>query len=253
MSGRLIANLEAHAPLATEERAAVEALLGSAKTVPADADLVVDGEVATDCHVLLEGQAFRYKTLPDGRRQIVFFHAPGDVLDLQLAFLGVDYSVASLTMCRVAPVPRLRLAELIAARPRIGLAFWRMSLQEAAIQREWMVGMGRRTAYARVAHLLCEVFLRLKRMDLVQNDRCRFPITQTHLADAVGLSGVHTNRVLQQLRASGLIELRSRELIVRDWNGLAAAGEFDPAYLHVQVDRAAVMRSSPSASRSLAD
>ena len=104
MPGRLIANLEAHAPLTPEERAAVEALLGPTKTFPADADLVVDGEAAADCHILLEGQAFRHKTLPDGRRQIMYFHVPGDVLDLQLAFLGVDYSVASLTMCRVASI-----------------------------------------------------------------------------------------------------------------------------------------------------
>ncbi|WP_296597554.1 Crp/Fnr family transcriptional regulator [Phenylobacterium sp.] len=238
MSGRLIANLGRNTPLAPEDGAAIEALLGAVRTVPADTELVVDGEGATDCHVLLEGQAFRHKTLPDGRRQIVFFHVPGDLLDLPLVFLDVDYNVASLTMCRVAPVSRAKLADLIEARPRIGRAFWRMSLQEAAIQREWMVGMGRRSAYARVAHLLCEVFQRLQRVDLVQNNRCRFPITQTHLADAAGLSGVHTNRVLQQLRASGLIELRSRELIVRDWNGLAAAGEFDPAYLQA--------RSAPS-------
>lgn len=244
MPGRLIANLEIHGPLAPEDRAAVEALLGATKTVPADADLVVDGEGAADCHVLLEGQAFRHKTLPDGRRQIVLFHAPGDVLDLQRVFLGVDYSVSSLTTCRVAPMSRVRLADLVALRPTLGRAFWRMSLLEAAIQREWMVGMGRRSAYARVAHLLCEVYLRLQRVDLVQNNRCRFPITQNHLADAAGLSGVHTNRVLQQLRASGLIELRSRELIVRDWAGLAAAGEFDPAYLNARIDGIAPARQS---------
>jgi len=240
MPGRLIANLALHAPLTLEERAAVEGLLGAVKTVPADTELVVDGEASGDCHVLLEGQAFRHKTLPDGRRQIVFFHAPGDLLDLQRAFLEVDYSVSSLSMCRVAPIARSRLAELIAGRPNVGRAFWCVNLVEAAIQREWMVGMGRRTAYARVAHLLCEVYLRLQRLDLTYNNRCRFPITQTHLADAVGLSGVHTNRVLQQLRATGLIELRSRELIIRDWAGLTAAGEFDPAYLHMRPGRAVV-------------
>lgn len=218
---------------------AVESLLGGVRTVPADTELVIDGEQATDCHVLLEGQAFRHKMLPDGRRQIVLFQAPGDLLDLPRLFLGVDYNVATLTMCRIAPIPRAKLAELIETRPPIGRAFWRMSLQEAAIQREWMVGMGRRSAYARVAHLLCEVFLRLKRVDLVQNNRCRFPITQNHLADAAGLSGVHTNRVLQQLRASGLIELRSRELIVRDWAGLAGAGEFDPSYLQAKAPASA--------------
>ena len=242
MSGRLIANLAAHGPLTPEECAAVESLLGAVKTVQADTELVVDGEASADCHVLVEGQAFRHKTLPDGRRQIVFFHVPGDVLDLQLAFLPVDYGVSTLSMCRFATMSRTRLADLIAAQPQIARAFWRTSFTEAAIQREWMIGMGRRSAYARVAHLLCEVYVRLQRMDLVQNNRCRFPITQNHLADAVGLSGVHTNRVLQQLRANGLIELRSRELIVRDWAGLVAAGEFDASYLRAAPNGAAVSR-----------
>lgn len=242
MAGRLIANLEGHGPLAPEERVAVEALVGPMKTLPSDTELVTDGEAAPDCHVLMEGQAFRHKTLPDGRRQIVFFHVPGDILDLQLAGMPVDYSVSTLAMCRVAPIARGRLADLIALRPRLGQAFWRLSLLEAAIQREWMFGMGRRTAYARVAHLLCEVYARMQRADLVQNNRCRFPITQNHLADAAGLSGVHTNRVLQALRANGLIELRSRELIVRDWAGLVAAGEFDAAYLQGAAERAAMAR-----------
>lgn len=247
MAGRLIANLAAQGPLTPEESAAIESLLGAVKTVPADTELVVDGEAASECQVLVEGQAFRHKTLPDGRRQIVFFHVPGDVLDLQLAFLPVDYSVSALTMCRIAPMSRARLADLIAARPQVARAFWRTSLLEAAIQREWMIGMGRRSAYARVAHLLCEVYLRLQRMDLVQNNRCRFPVTQNHLADAVGLSGVHTNRVLQALRANGLIELRSRELIVRDWAGLVTAGEFDAAYLHAPPNGVVVSRPGPPA------
>jgi CRP-like cAMP-binding protein len=121
----------------------------------------------------------------------------------------------------------------MAANPRVAQAFWRVSLMEAAICREWMVGMGRRSAYARIAHLFCEVIVRLRSTGLVQENRCAFPITQQHLSDALGLSAVHTNRTLQALRREGLISFQGGELVIMDWPGLRAAGEFDPGYLHL--------------------
>lgn len=233
MTARLIANLESHGPLGSEDRAAVAALVGAVRAVPAETEMVVDGQTALECQVLLEGQAFRHKTTADGRRQIIAFLAPGDILDLQRVLMGVDFGVTALTACHTAPIYSVRLEALMQARPAIGRAIWRTSFVEASIQREWMIGMGRRTAHARVAHLLCEVFLRLSRLGLTQGERCRFPWTQSHIADAAGLSGVHTNRVLQALRRRGLIVLRNRELRICDWAALAAIAEFDPAYLHL--------------------
>ncbi|MEW5687088.1 MAG: Crp/Fnr family transcriptional regulator [Pseudomonadota bacterium] len=219
--------------MSADERLAIEAMAGAARLVPAGAELVGDGEASADCLLLLDGQAFRHKTLPDGRRQILGFHTPGDVLDLQRLFLGVDYGVTALTSCRVAAVPGSKLTEALIEHPRLAHALWRMSLVEASIQREWMVGMGRKSAYARVAHLLCEMFIRLRACGLTNGERCRFPATQAHLADAVGLSQVHLNRVLQQLRSARLAAFRARELLIMDWTGLAAAGDFDGQYLHL--------------------
>lgn len=233
MIGRLVANLENHGPLAAEDRAAFLGLLGASRSQPPESELVVDGQASGECQVLLEGQAFRHKTTSDGRRQIIAFLAPGDFLDLQRMFVGVDYGVTALTQCQTAPIACVRLEGLMLQRPGVARAIWRTSLVEASIQRAWMIGVGRRTAYARLAHLLCEIFLRLSHLGLAHGQRCRFPLTQSHLADAVGLSGVHTNRVLQILRQQGLITLRGRELIIHDWQALALAGEFDPAYLHL--------------------
>lgn len=232
MLGRLIANLGGSA-VSAQERAALEAILASPRRVAAEVELVTEGEAATECHLLVEGQAFRHKTTPDGRRQITAFLAPGDILDLQRLAFPPDFTVTALTVCHVAPIPRVRLDELLAGYPRLAQGFWRLAMLEAATQRAWMMGMGRRTAYARVAHLFCEVFLRLRQAGLAQANRCRFPVTQSHLADAVGLSGVHLNRVLQSLRSDGLIAFRARELVVQDWAGLVAAGEFDASYLHL--------------------
>ena len=237
MLGRLIHNLERYVDLSTDERVAVEALGGAVRLVAAGGELVTDGEASSDCQVLVEGQAFRHKTLLDGRRQIIAFQLPGEVLDLPRILLGVDYGVSALTSCRVLAVPTAKLHELFDEHPRVSRAFWRMSLVEAAIQREWMIGMGRKSAYARVAHLLCETFVRLQSVGLATGDRCRFPATQAHLADAVGLSQVHLNRVLQQLRTARLAAFRTRELIILDWPGLAAAGDFDAQYLNLSPSR----------------
>ena len=116
--------------------------------------------------------------------------------------------------------------------PRIAQAFWLTSFVEAAIYREWLVGMGRRTAYTRIAHLFCEMIVRMRAAGLVRQNRCQFPITQQHLSDSLGLSAVHTNRTLQALRGEGLSSFHSGELAVLDWPGLKAAGEFNEGYPH---------------------
>jgi CRP-like cAMP-binding protein len=236
MPARLIANLQNYGPLAPTDRGALEALVGTPSVIAAGGDLVAEGQATSDCHVLLHGQAFRHRTLPDGRRQILSFNLQGDIVDLQGVLLSLDFGVSALTACHVATVSRSRLDALLDAQPRIARALWRYSLVEGAIFREWMVGMGRRSALARIAHLLCEIYTRMRAVGLATANRCHFPVTQAHLADALGLSGVHTNRVLQTLRASGLIGFRGRELVVLDWDGLCTAGEFDPGYLHLPVN-----------------
>lgn len=238
MPQRLIALLQNYENLSGADRQALEAIVGQRKTHPAGVELFDEGVTSTDCRLLTEGLAFRHKTLPDGRRQITCFHIPGDILDLQRLFVGLDYAATTLMTCEVAMIPRAALEAVMNAHPRIARALWAHNLAEGAVFRAWMVGMGRRSAYARIAHLLCEVVVRLRSVGVMSGDRCHFPVTQTHLADSLGLSVVHTNRVLQTLRADRLVEVRGRELIVLNWAGLTAAGEFDPAYLHLG-DRAA--------------
>ena len=232
MVSRLTANLQLYGALSADEQKAADGLVVSTRVVVAGEDLVVEGDAPSHCRVLLDGQAFRHKTLPDGRRQIMSFHIPGDVCDLQGLFLGMDHNVTALSAGEVALIPHAKLSEVMEAHPRVARALWRTSLVEAAVFREWMVGMGRRTAYARIAHLFCEMIVRMRAAGLVHQNRCSFPITQQHLSDALGLSAVHTNRTLQALRGEGLLSFQGGELVIMDWPGLTAAGEFDAGYLH---------------------
>jgi CRP-like cAMP-binding protein len=184
--------------------------------------------------LLLSGLAFRHKTLRDGRRQIMSFHVPGEICDMEGLLLAMDHSVSALSRAEVSFIPHTAMEALLDSNVQVARALWRTELVENAIAREWMVGMGRRSAYARIAHLFCEMYARLRAVGLVEGARCWFPITQTHLSDALGLSVVHTNRVLQALRAEGLLSFRAGLLTVHDWPGLKAAGEFDPGYLHLK-------------------
>jgi CRP-like cAMP-binding protein len=219
--------------LSSEENEVLRDSVKEVVQIEADRDIVREQDRCDQSHLLLRGWACRYLTLADGRRQILSFHIAGDVLDLQCAFLDLDFDVCALTRCQVAPVAKAKLRQLLDTNQRLSDAVWQSSLVEAATTREWLVGMGRKTARAQVAHLLCEIYVRQQAVGLTRGPKCVFPMTQNHLADALGLSAVHTNRVLQGLRASRLIALAGGELTVRDWAGLCATAEFDAAYLHL--------------------
>lgn len=237
MLSRLADNLSLYGALTDDDRRAVADLPATTRRFAAGEDIVNEGDAPSQCRVLLSGQAFRHRTLPDGRRQIMSFHIPGDVCDVEGLLLSMDHNVSALMACEVAFVPHAALDAMLDERPRVLRALWRTSLVDGAVFREWMVGIGRRTAKARIAHLFCEVFMRMRALGLVEKNRCRFPVTQTHLSDALGLSVVHTNRVLQELRGEQLIAFRSGELVVLNWPGLQAAGEFEPSYLHLDPKR----------------
>lgn len=177
--------------------------------------------------------AFRQKLLRDGSRQILSFHIPSEFLDLQNVLLSVaDHSVQALDRVEIAAIPREALIALSELRPAIRSAMWIDTLIDASISREWMVNVGRRDSRARLAHLLCELVVRLNGFGADRNDRFDFPLTQEQLADATGLTPVHLNRTLQSLRADGLIQLAAKSLTVLDWQGLRAVGDFDELYLH---------------------
>jgi CRP-like cAMP-binding protein len=178
--------------------------------------------------------ACRYKLLSQGRRQILSFHIPGDIGDLQsLHIHTMDHSLCTLTVATVAFIPHESLRELTARLPGVAAILWRNTLIDAGIFREWMIGMGRRSAYERIAHTFCELYLRQQAVGLASEHRCPWPITQVDLGDALGLSNVHVNRVLQEMRGRGLIILRSNTLVIEAWDELRRAAEFDPTYLHL--------------------
>ncbi|MFL6765701.1 MAG: Crp/Fnr family transcriptional regulator [Sphingomicrobium sp.] len=222
--------------LSEDDRAALLALPFTRKTFGKDAYIVREGEQATECAVLLQGMAFRQKLLRDGARQIISFHIPTEFIDLQNSLLGkADHSVQSLNRSVLATIPRSALLELGDARPAIRLAMWIDTLIDSSIFREWVVNVGRRDSRARIAHLLCELAIRMRRTDGADGETFDFPVTQEQLADATGLTAVHTNRTLQALRKDGLIQLTGKSLAVLDWDGLQEVGDFDELYLHHEV------------------
>jgi CRP-like cAMP-binding protein len=237
---QLIRKLESIADLTVEEKQALLELPMTIKKIGPDEDIVRDGDRPSECCLLVTGFACRYKLTQEGKRQIMSFHIPGDIPDLQSLFLDVmDHSLGTLVASTVGMIPHEHIYDLTRRYAGIAAAFWRDTLIDAAVFREWMVGIGRRSAYTRIAHVLCELLVRFRAIDMTENHALELPVTQAEIGDALGLSTVHVNRVLQELRGDGLITLRGRTLIANDWEGLQKAGEFDPTYLHLRKKQAA--------------
>jgi len=197
-------------------------------------DIAREGDRPRDVHMILAGWACRHKQLEDGRRQIVSFFLPGDICDLNIFILReMDHSIGTITSVTVADLSREFFDEISSGFPRIATAFWWESLVNAAIQREWTMSLGQRTAAERMSHLLCEIFLRLRLAGLTREESCDFPLTQSDLADATGLSKVHVNRTLQELRSAELIVLKGKSLTIPNLERLMNEGLFNANYLHM--------------------
>ena len=206
----------------------------------ADEDLVLDGDRPTDSNLLLKGMTCRNNVTPSGKRQIFSFHIAGDIFDAQSFLLQkMDHTVTALTPCTVALIPHSKMVEITERYPRIARAIWKDTLVDAAVFREWILNVGRRDAKQRLAHVMCELYVRHDVVGLAEGWSIPFPITQQDLGDATGLSGVHVNRTLMEIRAEGLITLTKSRLDIHDWARLKAAGEFDPDYLHLQTNGSA--------------
>jgi CRP-like cAMP-binding protein len=230
----LVCKLGSIYPLTEEEIQGVLGLPIHIRELAAGQDIVCEGDRPSQCCLLLDGFAHRYKLVGDGRRQIMSFHIPGDIPDLLSLHLRVmDHSLGTLCPSRVGLISHQSLRLVMHDHPRITDAFWRDTLVDAAVFREWMVGIGRRSALARIAHMFCEMVTKMQVVGLARERSVAIPITQATIADALGLSAVHVNRVTQELRKEGLITWRGRELTVLNWDGLRRVAEFDDAYLHV--------------------
>jgi CRP-like cAMP-binding protein len=235
----LITKLAIRDPLTPKERDRLAALAARVKDY-APGDEIVPEETPIDFSTLmLQGVGCRQKVFQDGRRQIVAFHVPGDFCDLHSYLLKrMEHGVAALSPCQVAQVPHDRLRRITDEEPHLTRLLWISTLIDAAIYREWIISLGRRSAFSRLAHLFCELFVRLRAVGLTETFEYALPVTQSDLSDAMGISLVHTNRTLAQLRRKRLVTFANRMVTIHDWNALQRAAEFDPAYLHLSTPAA---------------
>lgn len=226
--------LQAFTRLSPDELGALQGLSRNFRFIEPRRDLISEGDKPRYVHLMLDGWACRYKQLPDGKRQIVSIFVPGDFCDVNVYILKqMDHSIGAITRLKVAMISPEEMNALTCERPRITLALWWHELVTAAIQREWTLNLGQRSAYERLAHLLIELYTRLEVVGRAQHGHCDFPLTQNDLADATGLTAVHVNRTLQELRGDKLIELERKQLHILDMQRLMDVAMFNPNYLHL--------------------
>jgi CRP-like cAMP-binding protein len=234
----LVRNLELRSPLPPEDREAVLNLPHTLRTLEAGTYTIREADTPELCAVLVSGFAYRQKLTGNGSRQIVALHIPGDALDFQNLFLDVsDHSLQMLTRAEVAFIKIKDLQLLARERASVGHAILVKILVEASIFREWVLNVGRRDSTTRVAHLLCELGVRLEAEGLAEDYGYELPMTQEQLADAVGLTPVHVNRTLKALEREGLIVRSKRSISFPDWKRLRLAGDFNQRYLHLEPQR----------------
>lgn len=214
------------------ERQAILGLPGEAVAVAAGQDFVRVGERVDHACLIVEGLAARFAQLGNGQRGVVAFHIPGDMADLHsVVARQVTWALQAAAPSRILRIPHAALDALATEHPRLAIAFWRDCIVDANVLAQWTVNIARKDSAARVAHLLCELFLRYRAAGLSGYDFFPFPITQVMLADAVGLTPIHLNRVLKRLRDERLATKDLYEIVLKNGEGLVALGEFDPAYL----------------------
>src|SRR3954463_8106035 len=230
----MVRKLSLREELDQSDRDAIFALPFTLRKVQSGQYLVWDGDKPQNTCLLLSGFAFRHKLAGNGGRQIVSIHMRGDIVDLQNSLLGTaDHNVQMLTAGEIAMIPVEAMRELAFTHPSVGMAMWYETLVEGSIFREWVLNIGRRDARTRIAHLLCELALKMEGAGLGEHINYELPITQEQLADAVALTSVHVNRTLMKLQQDGLISRNRRMITVVDWTKMVTEADFEPRYLHI--------------------
>src|ERR1700721_2814028 len=234
MNNPLLRKLSNFAALSEEESTAVVDSCRDVRDVGAREDVISQGDRTGGVKLLLDGFACRYKTLEDGRRQIVAYFVPGDLCDLRVFILKrMDHSIGAISPSRVATIAPDNMLKLMHTYPALTRALWWSTLVEEAITREWLVNVGLRNAIERMAHLFCELLYRFRAVGLNQGLSCTLPLTQVELGETLGLSSVHVNRTLQQLRRQKLITLNGGTLPIQNLPALEELSFFNPDYLHL--------------------
>ncbi|HEY7809857.1 MAG TPA: Crp/Fnr family transcriptional regulator [Allosphingosinicella sp.] len=231
---RALAKLRLRDAISAEEEAVLREAVAEVRELPAGKVVVRAGELLTHSTLLFDGLSCRYKDLVDGQRQIMELHVPGDFLDLHSFLLKqLDHNVGSISPVRVGIVPHDRLRAISENYPHLTRMLWFSTLLDSAVHREKILSIGRRDALARIAHLLCELYVRLETVGLAKDHRYTLALTQSDLADASGLTSVHVNRMLKTLRDEGLLTFRGSEVVIHDWAALTRRAEWDAGYLHL--------------------
>ena len=236
----LLARFARSAGLSGSEQAALGALPFTTDRVLAGEGVSWAGDRPSRSFLILDGLLSTSKAVGDGEVQILAFHIPGDMPDLHGLHLDVlDSDIGAITNCDLAFLAHQDLRQLCAEHPRLAALLWRTTLVDAAIHREWVVNVGQRPAISRLAHLFCEMMARMEAAGLVQDGSCHLGLTQQHLSEATGLSPVHVNRTLQDLRARSLVSFGQGRLTIHDGTELERLAGFHPDYLHLPTARAA--------------
>jgi len=233
MANRFIDKLLGFSKLTSEEVAALSGLTLHARNVSPRTDLIREGDRPGPVFVMLEGWACRYKILPSGTRQVLGFMMPGDCCDLHIGLLAeMDHSIQVITPALVATIGRREMDEVMDKHRGIARAMYLGQLIDEATMRAWITSMGRRSSIERVAHLMCELYLRARNIGLVDGEELELPLSQLLLADSLGMTPVHLNRVLKVLRDSGSMNISRGTLHIKNARQLIQIAGFDENYLH---------------------
>jgi CRP-like cAMP-binding protein len=230
----LFRRVELRRQLSEMDKAALQQAVDRTFVVSAREEIAREGATLSSSTLLLSGFAARSHMTEAGTQQITALHIPGDFIDLHSFPLKVmDHTVVAITECTLATFPHSALEQIVASRPNLTMALWLLTTLDAAIHREWLVSMGATSSDAHMAHLFCEIFMRLRAVGLTCGNKFPFPMTQHQLAASLGISDVHVNRVLQELRGRSLIRFDGKEAVILDWPALVRLGQFDPMHLHL--------------------
>jgi CRP-like cAMP-binding protein len=235
MANPLTMKLEQFTRFDQNERLRLNELLTyPTKTYARGETIIGDGEKVEDIHLVLTGLAARAKILRSGDRQLMAFLVPGDLCDLEVFVLeAMDHSIVAMSETTCVLIPAKVIRELLTESSNLTKALWWSTMVDSAILREWIIDHGSRDARERLAHLCYEMLVRYRIVAETTDDALPFLITQEDLGDAMGMTAIHANRMLQQLRSEGLIELKGRVLTVLDPPGLKKAARYESSYLHL--------------------
>ena len=233
MANRFIDKLCGFVPLTGLETDALDAVTRGAEAHPARRDLIREGDRPGPVLVVLEGWACRYKILPNGTRQVLAYLMPGDACDLHVGLLAeMDHSIQTISPARVVSIPRETIDAIMDRHRGIAKAMYIAQLVDEGTMRAWITSMGRRASIERVAHLMCELYLRAHNVGMAVGDHLRLPLSQPLLADSLGMTPVHLNRVLKELRLHGVMTIQRGSLTIVDPKQLVKIAGFDENYLH---------------------